>query len=275
MTTLRVRTITDDRLNLFVGLTNHQLRNALDPERGVVIVESEIAIRVAMQRGLEPLAFLLDERKHAAMQDMLVLAPDEVPCYVLDPDEAQRLTGYRVTRGALAAFRRPVPPPVAELVQGCERLVVLEGITDTSNVGAIFRNAAALGAQGVVVAPTCADPLARRSVRVSMGNVFLVPWARSERPWPDSLMDELKGRGFLRLALALTKDALVLGDQRLHGSGPMVLFFGSEGQGLSPEVLAACDHAVIIPMAQGVDSLNVAASSAVALWELFCRREAS
>ena len=271
MTTIRLSKTTDSRLDLFTQLTNHQLRSSLELERGMLVAESEIAIRTALACGVQPIAFLLDERKLQAMGDVLGQVPDEVPVFVLPPEEAERLTGYRVTRGALCAMQRPSLPSMDELVRAARRMVVVEGVTDTSNVGAIFRNAAALGADAVVVAPNCADPLARRAVRVSMGNVFRVPWCRAEGRWPHGLVDELRANGFCCLSLALTSDALNLDDARLRGLDRTALFFGTEGTGLSRAVLNACDHAVVIPMSHGVDSLNVAASSAVALWELFCR----
>ena len=271
MTIIRVANANDTRLDAFCGLTNHQLRNRLDPERSMLVAESQTAIRVALEEGVEPLAFLLDERRLQTMDDVLKDIPKEVPIYVLPPDEAEKLTGYRVTRGALCAMRRPTPPSIGDLVANSKRLVVLEGMTDASNVGATFRNAAALGADGVVVAPTCADPLCRRAVRVSMGNVFRVPWAFAPKPWPNELMGILKSEGFSCLALALRKDAISLADVRHEvGHGARIAFFlGAEGPGLTTSVINACDKSVIIPMSRNVDSLNVAAAGAVAMWELF------
>lgn len=271
MTFLRLENIADPRLKDYTSLTNHQLRNVLDPARGLVIVESEIAIRTALAQGVEPVSFLLDERKVEAMGDVLASLPQEVPVFVLPPEQVEKLTGYRVTRGALCAMRRRPSPPLDELLEEARRLVVLEGITDTSNVGAVFRNAAALGADAVIAAPNCADPLSRRAVRVSMGNVFCVPWTRTEAPWPHAVMDELHKRGFTCLALALRDDACDLRNIReeLNKDARVALFFGTEGTGLSQKVLDGCDRAVIIPMHHGVDSLNVAASTAVAMWELF------
>ena len=269
MATIRMSKLADTRLDVYGKLTNHQLRAIEEVRHGVLIAESEIAIRVAIEAGVRPLSFLLDERKLVAMADVLEAVGDDVPVFVLPPDQAEQLTGYRVTRGALCAMERPAPVPMRELVESARKLVVVEGITDTSNVGSIFRNAAALGADGVLVAPTCADPLARRAVRVSMGNVFRVPWCRAEGAWPSAALETLRACGFSCLSLALANDAVALDDPSLKSVGRVALFFGSEGSGLSKGVLDGCDKKVIIPMAHGVDSLNVAASSAVAMWELF------
>ena len=267
MTTIRVPDSNDKRLNVFTGLTNHQLRNRLDPARGILIAESENAIRVALEEKMEPLAFLLDERKLRAMDDVLSSVPDDIPVYVLPTEEAARITGYAVTRGALCALRRPLQPPVKELLEQANRVVVLEGMTDASNVGATFRNAAALGADAVVVAPSCADPLCRRSVRVSVGNVLRMPWTWAPQPWPTGLMDELAAQGFARWALALRDDAMPLDEVKTQDK--IALFLGAEGPGLTKQVIDTCNACVIIPMSRGVDSLNVAAAGAIAMWHLF------
>ena len=272
MTTICVDDCGDERLRPYTSLTNHQLRSVLDPANAQVIVESEIAIRVALERGLRPLSFLLSEARVRSMADVLSKVGDEVPIFVTDVETSREICGYAVTRGALSAMVRPTLPTLEELLRDARRVVVIEGVTDTANVGAIFRNAAALGADAVVCAPTVADPLSRRAVRVSMGNVFAVPWTMCPRPWPESLMGPLSDLGFARCALALAEDAIRLDDERLKRCERMALFFGSEGYGLTRKVIDSCDHVAIIPMAPGVDSLNVAATSAVALWELFCRR---
>ena len=271
MTTIRVTDVLDKRLKVFSNLTNHQLRNRLDPKRGLLIAESEIAIRVALEEGVQPISFLLDERKHQAMRDVLEGIPDEVPVYVLPPKEAERLTGFSVTRGALCAMRRPCLPTVETILDDARHVVVLEGMTDASNVGSAMRNAAALGADAVLVAPNCADPLCRRAVRVSMGNVFRIPWCIVPRPWPADAMRLLGERGFVRVALALEEDAKVLSKAGLglDESSLVAVFLGTEGTGLTPEVIEACDVSAIIPMAHGVDSLNVASAGAIAMWELF------
>lgn len=271
MTTIRVPHLSDERLDAYARLTNHQLRNRLDPERGILIAESPAVIDVALDNGLVPLSMLVEEDRLPGVRRLVERLPEDVPVYVLPAEEIRELSGYRANRGPLCAMRRPRTRTPQEVLEGASHVAVLEGLVDVSNVGAVFRSAAALGVDAVLVAPTCADPLTRRAIRVSMGTVFQVPWARTEGAWPQGTMSELRGRGFSCLAMALEEGALPLGDPRLACATRTALFFGTEGTGLTREVIDACDHAVVIPMSHGVDSLNVAASSAVAFWELFAR----
>lgn len=275
MTIIRPKGLDDERLDPYARLTQNQLRNRLEPEKGILIAESAIAIRVALASGVEPLSLLLEERQLATCADIVEVMSPEAPVFVLPEDELSKLAGYRVTRGPFCAMRRPLPPDPKEVLAGARRVAVLEGLVDVSNVGAVFRSAAALGVDAVLVAPTCADPLSRRAVRVSMGTVFQVPWARLDGPWPQGAVDLLHTRGFTCAAMALEADALPLDDPALARADRLALFFGSEGPGLSRKVIEACDCSVVIPMAHGVDSLNVAASSAVAFWQLCRRREPS
>lgn len=275
MLVIRSTSADDEGLAVFRDLTNHQLRNAVDPERGIMICESEIVVRVALDRadalGIRPVSFLLDENKLEALGPDLADLPDDVPVYVLPHDEAARITGYRVTRGVLAAFTRPAPVSPEELVVGTRRVAVLEGIVDTTNVGAIFRSAAALGVDAVLLAPTCADPLSRRSIRVSMGNVLNVPWARfAAGEWPEGALGKLRNAGFTCAALALSDDSVPLDDPSLANVERLAMLFGTEGDGLTRSAIEGSDIVVRIPMAHGVDSLNVAAASAVTFWQL-CR----
>lgn len=272
MGVVRVSELSDSRLDVYCRLTSHQLRNKIDPERGVLVAESEIAIRVALTHGIEPISLLLDEGRLESMADVVSALPDEVPVFVMPHDLASELTGYRVTRGALAAMRRPAEPDAADLLRDARRVCVLEGIVDTTNVGAIFRSAAALGVDAVLLAPTCADPLSRRSVRVSMGNVFLVPWARLAAPWPEASLGQLHEAGFTCAALALSDDSVSLSDPTLKDVDRLAMLFGTEGDGLTRQAIEGCDVTVRIPMSHGVDSLNVAAASAVTFWEL-CRHD--
>lgn len=268
--TQRLQSLDDPRLDAYARLTEHQLRSRLESERAMLVAESRNVIDVALAQGIEPLSFLVDESHLASAADLFGRAPEDVPVFVLPQEQMERLCGFKVTRGLLACFRRPAEKRVSEVLAGARHVVVLEDLVDVTNVGALFRSAAALGADAVLLSPRCADPLCRRSVRVSMGTVFQVPWARvPAAAWPVACADELRSRGFSVSALALTQDALAIDDPSLDLGQRRALFFGCEGWGLTKAALAACDQALIIPMARGVDSLNVAASSAVAFWQLF------
>lgn len=261
----------DERLDVFARLTNHQLRARLESERGVLIAETRLVVERALDSGLTPVSALVEEGRLASLEALLARLPDACPVFVLPKEQMERLCGYKVTRGVLAAFERPTRPATEELLAASRRLAVLEGLVDTTNVGAVFRSAAALGADGVLLSPDCADPFTRRAVRVSMGTVFQVPWTRWEGSWPKGATDALADAGFFRLALALRDDALPLGAPELAGHDRLALLFGCEGYGLAEATLAEADACAIIPMSHDVDSLNVAASSAVAFWELFQR----
>lgn len=279
MSVVRLDNLDDPRLDVFARLTEHQLRNALDPSRGLFIAESRLVVEVALAQGTVPVSFLVDECHLGSCAELFAQADEvaqaagegEPPVFVLSHEEATRLTGYSVTRGFLCAMRRPAARGVGEVVAGARNVAVLEDLVDVTNVGALFRSAAALGADAVVLSPRCADPLCRRAARVSMGTVLQVPWARAEASeWPRGTFDLLRSQGFEVLAMALAPDAVPIDDPSLADrAGKRALLFGSEGWGLSEAALAAADRSVIIPMANGVDSLNVAASSAVAFWQLF------
>lgn len=256
----------DDRLADYRDLTDVALRRVLEPEGGLYIAESAKVIARAIAAGHRPRSVLVQEKWLADIEEM-VTAP--VPVYVVAPDIAEALTGYAVHRGALAAMHRPVLPTVAEVVAGARLVVVLEDIVDHTNVGAIFRAAAGLGADAVLVSPRCADPLYRRSVRVSMGTVFQVPWTRLP-DWGEA-RGVLHDAGFELAALALADGAVRLDAFSARRPERVALMLGAEGDGLSRKALEAADTVVTVPMAGGVDSLNVAAASAVALWELRAR----
>lgn len=254
----------DDRLADYRDLTDVALRRRFEPAGGLYIAESAKVIARALGAGHVPRSLLVQEKWLADVEGML--RPHDAPIYVVSAEIAEELTGYAVHRGALAAMHRPVDRPVAEVVRDARLVVVLEDIVDHTNVGAIFRAAAGLGADAVLVSPRCADPLYRRSVRVSMGTVFQVPWTRI--PEWDEARGILHECGFHLAALALADDAVPLDVFRAGGPERVALLLGAEGDGLSRRALAAADTVVTIPMAGGVDSLNVAAASAVALWEL-------
>ena len=269
---VRLSDLSDGRLDVFARLTNNQMRGDLVSEGGVLVAESRMVVEVALEEGVEPIAFLVDERDLESSLGLLSRASGDVEAYVLPHEQIELLTGFRLTRGLLCAMRRPRSLTVGEALEGARRVVVVEDLVDVSNVGALFRNAAALGADAVILSPCCADPLSRRSVRVSMGCVFKLPWARAARgDWPGATLSALRERGFSTIALALEPGAVALDDPALLAGDRRALLFGSEGYGLSRAALKACDHTAIIPMARGVDSLNVAASSAVAFWQLFSR----
>ncbi|WP_130812639.1 RNA methyltransferase [Olsenella sp. Marseille-P4559] len=271
MQVIRIETAEDARVDAYVRLTDRQLRNRLEPEKAVLIAESRLVVEVALDAGLEPLSFLVDDARLESCADLIGHAG--CVAYVLPHDQMELLTGFNVNRGLLCAMRRPCPRTVDQALLGARHVAVLEDLVDVTNVGALFRSAAALGADAVLLSPRCADPLSRRAVRVSMGAVFRVPWARVEgNAWPEGIVDLLDDRGFTCLSMALEKEAVPIDDPSIASADKVALFFGCEGYGLDRKTLDAAGRSVIIPMSNGIDSLNVAASSAVAFWELFARR---
>ena len=249
-------------VQVFSKLTESQLRNRLNAEQGVFIAESPKVIRVALSAGYEPTA-LLCERKHISGDAADIVARcQDIPVYTGERELLSQLTGYTLTRGVLCAMRRPQPKTVAEVCRDARRIVVIDGVVDTTNIGAIFRSAAALGIDAVLLTPTSCDPLNRRAVRVSMGSVFLVPWT-----WLDTY-STLHDLGFKTAAMALTDDSISLDDPRLKAEERLAIIMGTEGDGLPKQTIAEADYVVRIPMKHQVDSLNVAAAAAVAFWEL-------
>ncbi|HEY9307867.1 MAG TPA: RNA methyltransferase [Microbacterium sp.] len=267
MHAIHITDAADERLADYRDLTDVALRRVLEPEGGLYIAESAKVIARALRAGHRPRSVLVQEKWLGDIEQ--VLADAAVPVYVVAPEIAEALTGYAVHRGALASMHRPELPTVAEVVAGARLVVVLDDIVDHTNVGAIFRAAAGLGADAVLVSPRCADPLYRRSVRVSMGTVFQVPWTRLPE-WREARA-VLHEAGFVLAALALAHDAVGLDEFGARRPERVALMLGAEGDGLSRSALQVADTVVTIPMAAGVDSLNVAAASAVALWELRTR----
>ncbi|MBB2922151.1 RNA methyltransferase [Cellulomonas cellasea] len=264
---------TDPRLADYVSLTDVALRSRHEPEKGLYIAESSTVLRRALAAGHRPRSVLVAPRWASDVEEMLAGLPDDgsrVPVYVAEPDVLEGITGFHVHRGALAAMHRPALPALHDLLAGARdgagarRVAVLEDVVDHTNVGAAFRSAAALGVDAVLVTPRCADPLYRRSVRVSMGTVFQVPWTRID-PWPGG-MELLHDEGFVTVALALRDDALTLDELAADPPERLALILGAEGDGLKAETIATARRTVRIPMAGGVDSLNVAAAGAVAFW---------
>ncbi len=271
---IEVTDLESPELAVFARLTEAQLRGRIEAEKGIFIAESPKVIGRALDAGYEPVSLLM-ERKHLEGQGREIISRcGEIPVYTADREVLAGLTGYPLTRGVLCAMARNVLPEVEEVCAGARRIAVLEGIVDSTNIGAIFRSAAALGMDAVLVSPTCGDPLYRRAVRVSMGAVFQVPWTRigSERePWPRQGLGRLRRMGFRTAAMALREDSVSLEDPRLRSEEKLALLLGTEGDGLTADTIAGCDYTVRIPMAHGVDSLNVAAAGAVAFWELRAR----
>lgn len=258
-------------LDAYARLTENQLVNREHPEQGMFIAESPIVIERALNAGCVPVSFLL-EKKHIEGQAREILArcPD-VPVYTAEFDVLTNLTGFKLTRGALCAMRRPQLPSVEEICAGARRIAILENVMNPTNVGAIFRSAAALGMDAVLLTPACSDPLYRRAIRVSMGTVFQVPWTylgSEADQWPQPGIQILREFGFKTAAMALSDESVSIRDPRLGKEEKLAIVLGTEGDGLSAQTIADCDYTVRIPMTHGVDSLNVAAASAVAFWQL-------
>ena len=256
---IEINDISAPELEVFTKLTEKQLRHKLEPEKGIFIAESGKVIELALAAGCEPISLLM-ERRHITGQAQNILARyEDVTVYTGDRDVLAGLTGYKLTRGILCAMRRPRLPSVQQICFQARRVAVLDNITDAANIGGIFRSAAALGVDAVLVMRTCCDPLCRKAVRVSMGTVFQIPWTYIENN-----VKELGEWGFKTAAMALCEHAVSIDDQALMAEGRLALVFGTEGYGLSQSAIDACDYVVKIPMEYNVDSLNVAAASAVA-----------
>ena len=258
-------------LDPYARLTQNQLRNRLEPEKGIFIAESPKVIARALDAGYKPVSLLMERKQITGPAAGILSRCGDAPVYTADREMLAELTGFELTRGVLCAFHRPAPRPVEELCKNARRVAVLEGIVDSTNVGAIFRSAAALNMDAVLINPSCCDPLCSRAVRVSMGTVFQVPWGQlGETPadWPEKGMDILQSLGFKTAAMALSDRSVSIDDEQLAKEPKLAIVLGTEGDGLAAGTIASCDYTVKIPMSHGVDSLNVAAASAVAFWQL-------
>ena len=268
---ITISDFSDSRLDLFARLTEGQLRRRQESEQGIFIAESPKVIERALNGGYTPVALLM-EQKHIEGDGAPIIARcPEVPVYTASRQVLEALTGFALTRGVLCAMERRALPLVEELLQNARRVAVLEGIVDPTNVGAIFRSAAALNMDAVLVTPTCCDPLYRRAVRVSMGTVFQVPWTKigdDHTQWPHPGLERLQALGFKTAAMALRDDSVSIDDAGLLSEDKLAIVLGTEGDGLANDTIANCDYTVKIPMSHEVDSLNVAAASAVAFWQL-------
>ena len=266
MQIIEINSLSHPGVEVFATLTEAQLRNRLEPQKGIFIAESPKVIHVALNAGYEPLA-LLCERKHIEGDAAsLIERCGDIPVYTGERELLASLTGYTLTRGVLCAMRRPAPKSVEEVCQGAKRIAVIDGVVDTTNIGAIFRSAAALGIDAVLLTPSSCDPLNRRAVRVSMGSVFLLPWT-----WLEAPISSLRTLGFRTVAMALSDNSVPIDHPSLKDEPQLAIVLGTEGDGLSTQVIQETDYVVRIPMWHEVDSLNVAAASAVAFWELRAR----
>ena len=263
MNLIEVTSLTQPGVEVYGALTEAQLRNRLDPERGIFIAESPKVIAVALDAGYEPLSLLCERRHITGDAAPLIARCGDIPIYTGERDLLARLTGYTLTRGVLCAMRRPLPRPVDEVCQDSRRIVVIDSVVDTTNIGAIFRSAAALGIDAVLLTPTSCDPLNRRAVRVSLGSVFLVPWT-----WLNQPISSLNNLGFKTVAMALTDRSVSIDDPTLCAEPRLAIIMGTEGDGLSRDTILQADYVARIPMHHSVDSLNVAAAAAVAFWQL-------
>ena len=277
MPILELEDLSDRLLRPFSGMTDGQLKRGegfrRDNPQGLFIGESARVVERALDAGVRVVSVLVDRRwlEHdRAIVDRILQADSGTPVFLATPAQFREITGYEVVRGALACFERPVAPSVVDVVRGARRVAILEDVTNYANMGAIFRSAAALGFDAVLVSPSCHDPYYRRCARVSMGAVFQVPWARIEgnRDWAPALLPQLRAEGFVSVAMALRDDSVSLRDPRLAAADRLAVVLGTEGDGLLDSTIEACDFTVCIPMAHQVDSLNVAAAAAIAFWEL-------
>lgn len=264
MPIIEISDLSHPGIEVFSTLTETQLRNKLEPEKGIFIAESPKVIRVALSAGYQPIA-LLTEAKHLTgdAADIVNLIGEDIPIYTGSRELLTSLTGYKLTRGVLCAMKRPLLPKLSDTLKDAHRVVVIDGVVDTTNIGAIFRSAAALGIDAVLLTRNSCDPLNRRAIRVSMGTVFLIPWT-----WIDGDIQQLNDYGFRTVAMALTDRSIPLDSPTLQSEPRLAIVMGTEGDGLPHETITKADYTVRIPMSHQVDSLNVAAASAVAFWEL-------
>ncbi len=263
MPVIHIESLSAPGLDVYSSLTEAQLRNRLDESNGIFIAESPKVIKVAVNAGYEPLSMLCEERHIEGDASFILESFPSLTVYTGSREMLSRLTGYTLTRGVLCAMRRPVLPSVEELCSGAGRVAVIDGVVDTTNIGAIFRSAAALGIDSILLTRTSCDPLNRRAIRVSMGTIFQVPWG-----WLDGDIRTLNSFGLKTVAMALTDNSVSIEDQKLCKEPRLAIVLGTEGDGLPLKTIESCDYVARIPMAHGVDSLNVAAASAVAFWQL-------
>lgn len=270
---IEIQNFSDPELDIYARLTEAQLMNRFDPKNAMFIAESPKVIERALDAGYVPVSLLMERKDITGQAADIIARCGEIPLFTADRDVLAQLTGYQLTRGVLCAMRRPHLPSVDEICKNANRIAILENVMNPTNVGAIFRSAAALGVDAVLLTPGCSDPLYRRSARVSMGTVFQIPWTfigTEITQWPQPGMETIQRLGFKTAALALSDNSVSVDDKKLNSEEKLAIILGSEGDGLTDDTIAQCDYTVKIPMQHGVDSLNVAAASAVAFWQL-CR----
>lgn len=268
---IEITDIEDHALDIFARLTEAQLRSRVEEEKGIFIAESPGVIEIALDKGYTPISLLMEKRHLEGKGKRIIEKCGDIVTYTAEREVLTEIIGYPLTRGILCAMRRPRLLSVEKVCSAASRIAVMEDIVDTTNVGAIFRSAAALGIDGILISPSCCDPLSRRTVRVSMGTVFQVPWTyigESAEDWYENGPDKLKGLGFKTVAMALSNNSVSIEDESLKKEKKLAIILGTEGTGLKEKTISNCDVTAKIPMYHGVDSLNVAAASAVAFWEL-------
>ena len=271
MNIIEINDISAPELDIYARLNENQLAHYYEPDLGIFIAESPNVIERALNAGYEPISFLMERKNIDKEMKHILERCDQVPVYTAELDVLTKLTGFHLTRGALCAMRRREHPSIDEICKSAKRIAVLENVVNPTNVGAIFRSAAALHMDAVLLTPGCSDPLYRRSSRVSMGTVFQVPWTyigNAVSDWPSPMLSRLKELGFKTAAMALSDNSVSIDDTNLMREDKLAIILGTEGDGLASETIADCDYTVKIPMSHGVDSLNVAAASAVAFWQL-------
>ena len=271
MNLIEITDFTAPELDVYARLTEAQLLNRHRLKEGLFIAESPKVIERALDAGCVPLSILVEKRHIVGEAKAVIERCGDIPVYTAGLDVLTQLTGYQLTRGLLCAMRRPKLPSVEEVCSGARRIAILENVMNPTNIGAIFRSAAALNMDAVLLTPACSNPLYRRAIRVSMGTVFQIPWTflgREEDSWPDGGIQTLKEMGFKTAAMALSDDSVTIRDPRLLSEEKLAIILGTEGDGLADATIANCDYTVRIPMSHGVDSLNVAAASAVAFFQL-------
>ncbi|MDO4265297.1 MAG: RNA methyltransferase [Eubacteriales bacterium] len=282
---IEIKELSAPELDIYARLSEPELRHYYEPAAGIFIAESPKVIERALAAGYEPVSALIEKRQlnetdsGTTETGLLLQRLKDIPVFTAETGVLTKLTGFQLTRGMLCAMRRKALSPVEMLCRDAKRITILENVVNPTNVGAIFRSAAALGMDAVLLTRACSDPLYRRAARVSMGTVFQIPWTyldqEVETRWPEPAISMLRELGFRTAAMALSEEALGIDDERLSHAGRLAIVLGTEGEGLMPGTIGACDYTVRIPMFHGVDSLNVAAASAVAFWELSGRRNAA